>query len=580
ESLSLRQLPPSSLFLLKALVFKGFRPKICYKFCYKTAGFWAMKHVNFIRGKYVARMTVPEDLREIVGKRELVEPLGGDKKASERRALAVLNGFHGILDDAREALEANRPTLSTAAKQHYRESLDLDDRARRSPIDLDTRDFTRWSRAIYASRLRLLVAGEVPADEAEALIGYAADDLLRKGVAPDVPRRELLSALAEAQLDALARFEERDNGQIITGTPTSPLLTEPDPKPKKLQPDTTGSGSTLNEVLKAFHNERNAGGASLAKATMNEHETGIRMFNEFMGRDVPVNAITRKDVIAYKQALLEMPTRAHARFPGLTLPQAIKANKKRAHPYATMAPKTINVKWLSHLSSVLKWSLGNGYIDVNPAQGIRVDMGNAIHQQESRLPFDRADLKRMFGHPMFADPATYGTEQWAVLLALYTGARGSTEIATLRLDDVKEEQGEPVFYLSGASKNRHSKRLVPIHADLIKLGIHAYADRLRARGETMLFPEWTPKDKVNRWFLRTFLPEIGIDDKRKVFHSFRHTLKTELVRSGCSMEISNLITGHKDQSVAAIYVHDAPIRRMKRALDKVHFDLPMWSLAD
>lgn len=71
----------------------------------------------------MARMTVPEQLREMLGMRELVALLGGDKKQAERQAHAVLNRCHAILDEAREAVAANRPTLTSAAKAHYREEL-------------------------------------------------------------------------------------------------------------------------------------------------------------------------------------------------------------------------------------------------------------------------------------------------------------------------------------------------------------------------------------------------------------------------------------------------------------------------
>ena len=115
---------------------------------------------------------------------------------------------------------------------------------------------------------------------------------------------------------------------------------------------------------------------------------------------------------------------------------------------------------------------------------------------------------------MFADPAGYETRQWAVLLALYTGARSSSEIARIKLAYIYEEQGVQVINLSGASKNIQSKRLVPIHHDLIKLGLLDYAKGLAATGQARLFPDWEPEYKVNRWFLRTFLPRLGIDDER------------------------------------------------------------------
>lgn len=292
-----------------------------------------------------------------------------------------------------------------------------------------------------------------------------------------------------------------------------------------------------------------------------------------MGGPVAVRSITKCDVIGYKQALLETPTRYTLRFKGLTLPQAIKANAKRATPFETLDAQTINMKWLSHLSTILQWASNNGHIDSNPAQGVRVDTGSAVHKAPTRLPFTKGEIARIFGTDLFAKPASYTTRQWALLVALYTGARASSEIARIKLADIREEQGVMVFDLREASKNLHSKRLVPVHADLIKLGILDYVKALELRGETMLFPDWQPEDRINRWFLRTYLPSIGITDKAKVFHSFRHTLKTELTRTGCTKEVSDLITGHKDQSVAADYIHDVPLKRMADALNRVSFDL-------
>ena len=532
-----------------------------------------MKHVQHVRGKYVARMTVPEELRQIIGKRELVEPLGGDKKQAERKALAVLNGFHAILDDAREILAASRPTLSTAAKDHYRREMLADDLGRNVRKSADA-DFYRQSRAVYAHRLRLMIAGQVSPDEAEALIGYGADHLAAQGLAPDVSRQDLLRGLAEVQLDALTHFDERDQGQMKLSEPTSPLLTAPDPQPVAMQPGDRGTGTTLTDVVKAFHKERSAGRRSIAVKTMEEHHTAVRMFEEFIGDAIPVASITKKDVIAYKQSLLETPARRHTRFPGLTLPQAIKANQKRPDPYETLDPKTINGKWLSHLNTILQWAANNGHIEHNPASGVRVDTGRVTHQEPKRLPFDQSDLNQIFGTSLFTDPAKYETRQWALLVALHSGARSSSEFARIKLSDIREDQGVSVFDLNEASKNAHSKRIIPIHKDLLALGILDYAQRLRDTGETRLFPDWNG-DNVNRWFLRSYLPSLGIKHPKKVFHSFRHTLLTELERTGCDDPTSKMIAGHGGSGAHAGYVHDAPIKRMKAALDRVDFNLPV-----
>lgn len=542
-----------------------------------------MKYVQNIRGKWAVRMVVPEELRHIIGRNELVQiGLPDNAKAREKMAIGIVNAFQAQLDEAREVWEslkeASIPTLSTAAKEHFRSELAFDDLERAAAKRSTDNDFLLDSRSTYANRLRLLVQGKLGDDEAEALIGYAANALRQEGRAPNVPRRELLRVLAEVQVEALEQFEARDAGKLLTPEPRHTLLNTPDPVPKELpgQRQTSPSGMTLSDALVAFHKERTAGGGTLATKTMEEHKNAVRMFNEFLGRETPLRSITKKSVIEYKQVLLATPNRYKMRFPGLTLPQAIRANGKLDEPFTTLAPKTINMKWLSHLSSILQWASNNGHIETNPAQGIRVDTGSKAHREPSYLPFTKAELRTIFGHPMFADPSSYGLHQWALLIMLYTGVRNSSEMATMALVNIYEEQGVPVFFLAGASKNQRSKRLVPIHQDLVAMGFLDPVEKLRKSGQTLLFPEWAKRrDKVNDWFNVTFLPSLGLKSKQKVFYSFRHTLSTELARFGVPRELSKMISGHAPQEVASVYIHASPVTLMAEALNKVKFELPI-----
>ena len=163
-------------------------------------------------------------------------------------------------------------------------------------------------------------------------------------------------------------------------------------------------------------------------------------------------------------------------------------------------------------------------------------------------------------------------------MALYTGARSSSEIARINLHDIRREQGVTVIELSEATKNIHSKRIVPVHDALLALGFLDHVEELRRKGNSRLFFDWQPEDKINRWFLRTYRKQAGIDDKRKVFHSFRHTLKTALSRYGVNRDVSDLITGHKDQSVGGIYITDKAvtmIQAMHEGLNRIDFALPL-----
>lgn len=534
-----------------------------------------MKYLHEINGRYAVRVVVPPELRGIVGRGELREWLGRDPRAAERAAHGVVAGFLGQLDAAKAQLAANAPTIQSAARRHYASELAHDDRERAAGGAQSLKELRAITQPHYASLLRLVAAGQITGEHAEALIGYAVNALA--GALPvDLDRPSLLKGLASVQLDAMKAFEERDAGKIALSPPSSPLLTDDAPAAAPAA-QKRGKGRALSSMLADFHKERTAGTRTLSEKTMEEHKVAVRMLEEYLGAGTPAASITKKDMLGYKRALMDTPANYRLRFPDMTLPEAIEANAALSEPYATLNPATINDKWLSHISTIMGWCANNGLLENNPARGVKVDEGKGF-KEPSRVGFNRDDLNRIFGHAMFADPARYETRQWALLVALFTGARSSSEIARIKLTDIFEEQGVWVFNLEEATKNRRSKRIVPVHRKLIDLGLLRYVEKLREAGKVRLFPDWQPEDKVNRWFLRTFKAEIGITDNRKVFHSFRHSLKTALAQYGVNRDVSDLITGHKDQSVGGIYIGDASvtmITAMAEGLGRVDFKLPI-----
>ena len=484
-----------------------------------------LKHLHEIKGHYAVRIGVPVNLRGIVGGRELRQWLGTDRRVAERNAPAVVAAFYRQIDDAKIKLAASAPTIRTAAQSHYASELVADDRERRAAGSKAVAATNAWSAQHRAMLLRLLAADQLPADEAAALIGWAADDAISKGTAsPMTDRRALLKGLAEAQLEAMARVEERDHGKISPPQPSRAILRdESDQSAGQVAAAparrSKGAGPSLSTLLADFHQERTAGNRTLSDKTMAEHKVALRMLDEFLGKGTPAAAITKADMIAYKRALMVTPTNYRQRFPGKSLPEAIEANAKLREPFATLNPQTINEKWLSHVSTIMGWCANNGLLDDNPARGVKVDEGKG-YREPTRVGFSKDDLARVFGHAIFADPRDYGTRQWALLIALHTGARSSSEIARIKLSDVYKEQDIWVFNLEEATKNAHSKRLVPVHQKLLDLGLLAYLEQLRKQGAIRLFSDWEPEDKINRWFLRTFKAEVGIVDARKVCRGY------------------------------------------------------------
>lgn len=140
------------------------------------------------------------------------------------------------------------------------------------------------------------------------------------------------------------------------------------------------------------------------------------------------------------------------------------------------------------------------------------------------------------------------------MIALFTGAR-INEICQLHTDDIKEKNGIP-FISINEEDEKHVKtkagiRQVPIHSELIKIGFLDYVAEIRAKGETLLFPEvmtdlirgtnrdnLSPSAPLSKWF-NHFIESVNASIDRPerkftpehVFHSFHHTVRTEFRRN-------------------------------------------------
>jgi integrase len=144
---------------------------------------------------------------------------------------------------------------------------------------------------------------------------------------------------------------------------------------------------------------------------------------------------------------------------------------------------------------------------VNVARGVKV-RGRKV-PEEARLPYDTTDLQRIFSRPVYTEayrPLGGGGEAayWLPLLGLFTGAR-LEELGQARVVDVKEAEGIHFLDISDAGegksvKTASSRRRVPIHPELERLGFLDYVEERKRAKDARLFPilkqnsygRWTP----------------------------------------------------------------------------------------
>jgi integrase len=156
------------------------------------------------------------------------------------------------------------------------------------------------------------------------------------------------------------------------------------------------------------------------------------------------------------------------------------------------------------------------------------------------------------------------------------------EIGQLLVTDISSENGIPfISVATEANSGKHLKtsssyRRVPIHPELIKLGLLDYVQRIKVSGSKRLFPKI--KSASNRqltsswsqWFSRYLRTDIGIKDPRKTFHSFRHGFKEACRLGGIAKDIHDQLTGHTSSDVGDGYGGDQyPLVPLYKAIVKI-----------
>jgi len=208
-------------------------------------------------------------------------------------------------------------------------------------------------------------------------------------------------------------------------------------------------------------------------------------------------------------------------------------------------------------------------------------------EADSYVPFTLDELRRLFEAAEFEiKPKEYGTASawpWAAAIAAYSGAR-LEEIAQMRAQDLRRDEETGIWYFNftpeaGRLKNKPSKRLVPVHSELIKIGLLKYHAALPRNAER-LFPGIPPRASKGG----KFGPALGdvFEDRRKrlgivrpkvCFHSFRHNVTNLYDRLGVPETDAARVVGHKIEGISyGTYSKAGPgLIRVREVVEKIEY---------
>lgn len=265
------------------------------------------------------------------------------------------------------------------------------------------------------------------------------------------------------------------------------------------------------------------------KKTISQKARAVSDLVDTYGKKKPFSEVTRTDVAEYFDAL---------RLKGIALPTL--ANKQ------------------SYIKAFFAWGQNAGYFP----QGDNPAVGQILYRSKDKearekfgfKPYKEDQLALLYS----VESLRYVNEQtrWGMLLGLYTGSR-VTEVGQLAIEDFAKKNGVWSYNITNEGigqsvKNKASKRWVPIHPDLIKLGLLERVETLRKAKAVRLFPR-TKMESVNgagNWLSKAFSEHRNALGIKKAgtgklgFHSLRKNLIQKLQDGKVGAEYRAQYAGH------------------------------------
>ncbi|MFM2599089.1 site-specific integrase [Vibrio fortis] len=260
----------------------------------------------------------------------------------------------------------------------------------------------------------------------------------------------------------------------------------------------------------------------------------------------------------------------HKQFEGIKGQQLIRANTK--HKLPTLRPERVK-DYIQKCSSFFEWCLQMEMTDINPFKGMKFK--KTRKDSAAKNAYSHADLQMLFSTEIhtqekYKHPHYY----WLPLLGLYTGAR-LNELCQLYKQDIIKQDGIWVIKVDDQHKgqrlkNNRSRRMIPIHEKLLELGFLDYIESVQ---HERIFPALKEErdgfaTAASKWFGR-FKSKLGFE-RGYDFHSFRHTVATQLKNAEVSPILAGELLGHSQNNITYDrYGKTVCTKKLKKTIETV-----------
>jgi integrase len=466
---------------------------------------------------YYARMGIPADVRQTLGRREFVETLKtSDLREAQFLRMPILAKWVNEIAQARGIKNAPPFDIEAAKRaiNHWRESGGKNPLLWRDAPETTLHRLTRTEHAVQEDFDNLMLA---------------ALRERRVYVTPGHPQlAELRPHFKEAwqHVENILQkaFAEIESIKVAFTPPPAMILSE-----------------LGRRWLEKFPPP---GEKELGKIQAHQ-----RRLIEFLG-DVSVADVTAMQLDDYLTTLRKFPRNRSTALNKLPIRELVTASNDES---PRLSDKTRR-EWFSTVNRMFAYAVQLDQARKNPAAGL----DKAKKTSLKRRAYNEAELKLIFGSVLYEPGSRHNAKYWLPILCYFHGAR-LNEIGAARLADFKQTDGVWHFDLTDRKlKTEASERLIPLHPAMLDLGWLAYVEAMRERGETYLFPElphssrYGATHEFSKWWGR-WARDLGVTDPHATFHSFRHGWKRAARASPVKEELHDILSGHKSIAVSRTY---------------------------
>jgi integrase len=307
-----------------------------------------------------------------------------------------------------------------------------------------------------------------------------------------------------------------------------------------------------------------------SEKTVDASKLPARLLREHFGGEREVASISREHMHQLFELLERVPPNATKRYKGLTLAQAVAAADK-AGDNRRLSPTTLQNNFIQ-IRTIFKTAVAELRLAEDPTDSpmLRQCFEKEV-DTKPREQFTIDELNLLFRSPLYSgcfddernwqkpgDNHPKRGRFWVPLLALFHGMR-CNEACQIHKEDVKTRDG--ILFISireeveGGGKcekrlkTKQSRREVPVHSELLRMGFAAFVEgKRRDTASPRLFPELTlghkgyPSDAFSKWFTHFVQVTLGKHCNARM-HSFRHQFRDATRAANLPVETVGLLAG-------------------------------------